>query len=191
LYSEHFGLIKDYNRDRGQNVKAKIFHTICLIILIGSYAGSFRIVGMLIRDFEGAKQRFSVDVGFVSAQTNWILFLVHSAVVLTVLILAYTMITRSEKSRRGLVMVLPLAGVLEVYGFYSGWITQTEDLGLDHTFIILMGLVVVGSITTFLLLVYTSGFMKTFFAFGSGDNSAQECQPIDHSAGSGVTNSVK
>lgn len=160
------GLIKDYQRDKGKNVKAKIFHAICLTLLIMSYAGSFQILGMLIRDFEGAQQRFSSNVGPVPGQLHWIIYLVHSALVMTVIILAYQMIRRSEKSRKLLVKLLPLAGLLEVFSFYRGWILDGDDLGVGHGAIILIGFVIVGGITTLIFWVYTSEFMKTFFLLG-------------------------
>ena len=64
------GLVKDYQRDKGKHVTAKVFHAICLALLISSYAGSFKIIGMLMRNFDGAKERFSTDVGIVPGQTR-------------------------------------------------------------------------------------------------------------------------
>jgi hypothetical protein len=74
-----FGLIQDYKRDKGQNVKATVLHAVCLTILIASCAGSFRILGALIRNFDKAKERFSIDIGLVPGQLHFIFYLLHSA----------------------------------------------------------------------------------------------------------------
>jgi hypothetical protein len=160
------GLAQDYQRDKGKNIKAKVLHAVCLTVLIVSYAGSFKILGMLIRDFDGARERFSTNVGPISGEIHWIIYLVHSALVMTIIILAYQMIRRLDKSRRLLVKLLPLAGLLEVFGFYRGWVTDGDDLGVNHGMVILIGLLFVGGITTLIFLVYNSRFMKEFFAFG-------------------------
>lgn len=158
------GLTHDFKRDKGKHAKAKVLQTICLTILIASYAGSFKILGMLIRDFDRARQHFSVAFGPVSADVSWMMYLIQSAVVLTVLILAYQMIRRSDKSRSILVKLLPVAGLLEVFSFYRGWVIGGDDLGLNHGVIILIGCVIVGSITAFIFFVYQSKLMTDFFA---------------------------
>jgi hypothetical protein len=172
------GLIKDYQKDKGRHVKAKVFHAICLTVIIYSYAGSFQILGMLIRDFDGAHQRFSVPVGFVSGDVHWIIYLIHSALVMTIIILAYQMIRRSEKARRMLVILLPIAGLLEVFGFYRGWVSGEANLGVSDGLIILIGLVIVGGITLVIYLVYSSEFMKTFFVF-EHEKTLADTQVID------------
>lgn len=159
------GLAQDYQKDKKQNIKAKIFHAICLTILIASYAGSFKILGMLIRDFDGARERFSTSVGPISGQIHWAIYLVHSALVMTIIILAYQMIRRLDKSRRLLLKLLPLAGLLEVFSFYRGWIIDGDE-GVNHGVIIVIGLVIVGGFTVFIFWVYNSVFMKNFFAYG-------------------------
>jgi hypothetical protein len=159
------GLIKDFQKDKGQHVKAKVFHAICLTVIIFSYAGSFQILGMLIRDFEGAHQRFSTPVGFVPGQLHWIIYLIHSALVMTIIILAYQMIRRSEKSRKLLVTLLPAAGLLELFSFYRGWISDGDYLGVSNGLINLVGLLIVGGATLAIYMVYDSKFMKAFFSF--------------------------
>src|SRR5688500_8270802 len=106
------GLVKDYQRDKGKNIKAKVFHAICLTLLIASYAGSFKILGMLIRDFDGARERFSITVGPISGEISWYIYLVHSAIAMTIIILAYQMIRRLDKPRKMMIKILPLLGVL-------------------------------------------------------------------------------
>jgi hypothetical protein len=159
------GLVKDYQRDKGKNIKAKVFHAICLTLLVASYAGSFKILGMLIRDFDGAKERFSIAVGPISEEMTWYIYLVHSAIAMTIIILAYQMIRRVDKPRKMMTKILPLLGVVELFSFYRAWVIDGNELGVNHGVIILIGVLVVGGLTTFITLVYNSGFMKDFFAF--------------------------
>jgi hypothetical protein len=126
------GLIQDYQRDKGKNMKAKVFHAICLTFLIASYAGSFKILGMLVRNFDEARERFSTNVGPIPGQIHWVIYLLHSVVVMTIIVLAYQMIRRNDKSRKLLVKLLPLAGLLEVFSFYRGWVIDGDDLGVNH-----------------------------------------------------------
>jgi hypothetical protein len=161
------GLVQDYQKDKGQYIKAKVFHAICLTILVTSYAGSFKILGMLFRNFDGARERFSTSIGAIPGQVHWIIYLVHSVVVMTIIVLAYQMIRRSDKSRRLLVKLLPLAGILEVFGFYRGWVIDGDDLGVNHWVIVLIGVLFVGTLTTIIFRIYNSKFMKEFFGFRS------------------------
>jgi hypothetical protein len=159
-----FGLVKDYKKDYGQNTTAKILHAICLAILIASYAGSFRILGMLTRNFNKVRERFSVDVGIVPGQLHFVLYLLHSALAMTVIVVAYQMIKRNEKSRRLLTILLPILALLEVFSFYRGWIIDADDLGMNHAFIFLIGFLLIGGLTSIIIAIYKSKSMTTFFA---------------------------
>ncbi len=158
-----FGLMQDYKKDSEQNLKAKVLHAICLTILIASYAGSFRILGMLLRNFDKAKERFSADVCLVPGQLHFIFYLLHSALAMTVVILAYQMIRRNNKSRRLLLIVLPFLALLEVFSFYRGWVTDSGDLELNHFMIVLIGFLLVGGLASSIIAIYKSKFMITFF----------------------------
>ena len=157
------GLIQDYKKDSGQNIKAKVLHAICLTVLIASYAGSFRILGALIRNFDKVKERFSVDVGLFPGQLHFIFYLVHSALAMTVVIVAYQLIRRREKSRSLLITLLPFLGLLEVFSFYRGWVTDADDFELNHFMILLFGLLLVGGLTGLIITIYKSKSMTTFF----------------------------
>lgn len=159
-----FGLIQDYKRDKGQNTRAKVFHAICLTILIAGYAGSFRIIGTLTRNFDKAHERFSVDVGLVSGQLHFIFFLLHSILSMTIIIIAYQMIRRNQKSRKLLITLLPFLALLEIFGFYRGWIIEVGDLGVNHGVILLMGFLLIGGLTSVIVAIYKSKFMRIFFA---------------------------
>jgi hypothetical protein len=159
-------LVQDYQRDKGKNIKAKVFHAICLTYMIAGYAVSYKTIGMLIRDFDGARERFSANVGPVSGQVQWFIYLVSSAVGIAIIILSYQMVRRLDKSRRLLLKLLPLAGILEAFNFYRGWVIDGDDFGLNHGIIILIGLLVAGGLTTLIFLVYNSNLMKEFFSIG-------------------------
>jgi hypothetical protein len=158
-----FGLIQDYKRDKGQNTRAKVFHVVCLTILIASYAGSFRVLGMLTRNFDKAQERFSVDVGLVPGQIHFIFYLLHSVLAMTVIIIAYQMIRRNDKSRKLLITLLPFLALLEIFSFYRGWIIDGDDLGVNHGIILLIGFLLIGGLTSVIVAVYKSKFMTTFF----------------------------
>jgi hypothetical protein len=51
-----------------KGIKAKTLHAICLVILVVNYAVVFRILGMLIQNFDKTKERFGSNVGIVSGQ---------------------------------------------------------------------------------------------------------------------------
>ena len=103
------GLVHDYKRDKGQNVKAKVFHAACLTVLIFGYADSFNILRMLIWNFDGIKEHFSTDLGLISGQIHWFIYLAHPAIAIIILTLAYQIIRRVDKSRMLLVKLLPWA----------------------------------------------------------------------------------
>ncbi len=158
-----FGLTNDYKRDKGQNIKAKILHAICLTILMASYAGYFGILGMLVRNFDKVKEKFSFDVGIVSGQLHFILYLLHSILAMAVVAVAYQMIKRNEKSRRLLTFLLPFLALLEVFNFYRGWVADGDDLEVSHGFIFLIGFLLFGGLTSAIIAIYKSKFMMTFF----------------------------
>lgn len=159
------GLAHDYNKDKGTNIKAKVCHGICLAVLISSYAGSMKIIGMLIRDFDGARKRFSIPFGPISGEAQWLIYLGHSAVVITVVILAYQMIRRSDKSRVWLLRILPVAALFEVFSFCRSWILGSVDIGVEDGIIILFALIFIAGTTAAIIFIYSSKFMRDFFAF--------------------------
>lgn len=158
-----FGLIADYKKDSGQHTMAKILHAICLTMLIGCYAGSFRILGTWIRNFDKVKERFTVDVGIVPGQLHFVFYLIHSALAMTTIVLAYRMISRHEKSRQWLIKLLPFLGLFEVFGFYRGWVADGDDLNLNHAVILFIGFLIVGGLTSFVIAIYKSRAMTVFF----------------------------
>ena len=158
-----FGLMQDYKKDSGQNTKAKVFHAVCLTILIASYAGSFRILGTLLRNFDKAQERFSVDVGVVPGQLHFIFYLLHSALAMTTVVLAYQMIRRNDKARKWLIILLPFLALLEVFSFYRGWVSATDDFEGNHLSIVLIGILLVGGLAGSVIAIYKSKSMITFF----------------------------
>ncbi len=159
------GLYRDYKRDAGLNRKAKIYHAILLTLLLASYAGSFGIVGAIIRNFEGVKNQFSVDVGIVPGQVHLFLYFLHTLVSLAVLVFAYQMISRKETARKRLVTLLPLLGILSVFSFYRGWLNTPDELILSDGMIILIGVIIMGGLTMLYMKIYNSEWMKKFFTF--------------------------
>lgn len=158
------GLVQDYKRDKGRNLRAKVLHAVCLGVLIASYAGSFRVLGLLARNFSKVKERFSVDVGVVPGQLHFILYLLHSALAMAVVVVAYRLIRRNEKSRRLLINLLPFLALLEVFSFYRGYLIDGDDLGVDHLLVVFTGILIIGGLTTIFIAVYRSKMMRMFFA---------------------------
>ncbi len=167
------GLVNDYKRDEGRNVRAKVFHAICLATLIVSYTGSFRILASWIRNFERAKGIFSVDVGLVPGQLHFIFYLLHSVLAMVVIVVAYGMIKRNDRSRKLLIRLLPFLAFLEVFSFYRGWLSDGDDLGVNHAMIVLTGFLVIGGLASIIIAIYSSRMMRIFFTVGQGQLEAE------------------
>jgi|GEM_PF-6879671 len=160
-----FGLFKDYKRDAGLNKKAKAYHAVLLSLLLITYAGSFGIIGQLLRNFGEIKAAVSVDVGIVPGQVHFIFYFLNVLVSLVVLLSAYQMISRNEQARKRLVTLLPFLGFLSIFSFYKSWIVSDDDLLIDHWIILLLGTVFMGGLAAIYFKIYNSHWMQTFFRF--------------------------
>jgi len=161
------GLYRDSKKDPGLNVKAKRYHAILLCLFFLSYAGSFGILGWLVRNFDKAVTRFGVDVGMVPGNVHLIFFFLHLGVSLAALVFAYQMITRNKQARRRFVKLVPLLGMLSVFNFYRGWLSTPDELILSDWTIIAIAMIVMGGITFVYWKVYSSDWMDSFFNFQS------------------------
>jgi hypothetical protein len=160
-----FGLFRDFKRDKGENNKAKIFHSILLTFLIWAFAGSFGKIGWLIRNFDKTKKLFGTEVGILSGNFNLITFYLNLVLSLIVLVFAYQMINRKENARKKLLIFLPFLAITSVFQFYISWLKDGDDALFNDSIILLIGAVVIGTITFIYLKVYGSNFMKTFFNY--------------------------
>jgi len=168
-----FGLIRDFKRDKGLNKKAKIYHSILITLLIALYAGSFGVLGSVIRNFEKIKARFSVDIGIISGEIHIVLYFLHLGISLFVLVFAYQMVSRKEIARKRLLIFLPVLGVLSTFNFYRGWLNIPNEPGeliLNDWVILLIGLIIAGGLTILYMKVYSSEWMKKFFQFQHSKN---------------------
>ena len=84
---------------------------------------------------------------------------------MTVLILAFLMAKRHLKARQLFFYFLPVLALSEVFSFYRGWLSVEDGLELHPGLIFLIAFVIYGGITTAILLIYNSKFMKDFFSF--------------------------
>lgn len=159
------GLFRDFKRDKGKNNKAKIFHSILLTFLIWAFAGSFGKIGWLIRNFDRTKELFGTKVGILSGNFNLIIFYLNLALSLIVLVFAYQMINRKESARKKLLIFLPFLAVTSVFQFYTSWLKVGEDALFNDSIILLIGAIVIGTVTFIYLKVYGSNFMKSFFNY--------------------------
>ena len=160
-----FGLFKDYKRDKGLNKKAKIYHSILLTLLLTSYAGSFRVLGSIIRNFDKVETLVNIDIGIIPGQVHFVLYFLNLVTSLIVLVFAYQMINRNEVARKRLLLFLPFLGILSVFTFYKGWVNSSGENIINDWTIILIGIIIIGSITTIYIKVYRSEWMKKFFTF--------------------------
>ena len=158
-----FGLMRDYNRDKGLHAKAKVTHAIILALIIINYGGTFQILGSIIRNFDKVQESFSVPVGFVPGQIHFTFYLVHTALALVILYFAAQMINRNKKAKGRLLALLPLLAFVEIFSFYRGWIIDGDDLGFNHAVIILIGIIVMGGSIAVIYKIYKSRFMVDFF----------------------------
>ena len=159
-----FGLFRDFKRDKGENTKAKIFHSILLTFLIWAFAGSFGKIGWLIRNFDKTKELFGTEAGILSGNFNLIIFYLNLVLSLIVLVFAYQMINRKENARKKLLIFLPFLAVTSVFQFYTSWLKGGDAL-FNDAIILFIGAVIIGTITLIYLKVYGSNFMKTFFNY--------------------------
>ncbi len=160
-----FGLFRDFKRDKGKNKKAKTFHTILLTLLILAFAGSFGKIGWLIRNFDKTKQLFGNEIGILSGNVNLLIFYSNLVLSLIVLVFAYQMINRKENARKKLLIFLPILAIPSVFQFYISWMKAGDDALFNDLVILLIGAIVIGTITFIYLKVYGSNFMKIFFNF--------------------------
>lgn len=160
-----FGLFRDFKRDQGMNSKAKIWHTVLLTLFLAVYAGSFAVLGSLIRNFDMIKTQYSVDVGLVPGPIHLALYFLHIVISLILLVLAYQLLSRKESARKWLLIFLPILGGLQVFSFYRGWHSVPNDLVISDLTVVLIGIIIMGGFTLLYLKVYSSRWMKAFFQF--------------------------
>jgi hypothetical protein len=61
----------------------------------------------------------------------------------------------------------------EIFSFYRGWLADGDDLGMNHSLIILIGFLFIGGLTVGVIAIYNSRFMKIFF------NAELKTRPFD------------
>lgn len=156
-------IITDYGTDKGKHTKAKIFHAICMLLLVYSCADAPAILGRILAHFGNFQQKLDVPVGFISGHAHMFLYIAHTLICTIVLILAARMFNRRDSARKQLIYVLPLLVLSEGINFYMGWVGAGDDQELSDMLIFWIGFAVMGSIGGVIMWIYSTRFMKEFF----------------------------
>lgn len=166
------GLVQDYRRDPGRYVKAKIFHTICLALICIANASAFAVIGAMIGNFDKYRETFGYPIGVISADMHVLIVVIHAIFSVVILMVAFQLIRRREKARRILIYLLPFDALLEIFGFYRGWMSGNEP-DQQSLLAILTGTLLIGGIAAAIILIYNSRMMKAFFHPDDNDISSE------------------
>jgi hypothetical protein len=157
------GLYYNYQQDKGQHRKAKIWQAICLGLLVQAYAGTVRQALWLPGHWDTAYQKYSRAVGFMPGTGHWLFYLLHIGFALLALGTVTGMVNRSNVARQRLFWLLPLLVLFETFSFYRGWLSDGSVEITTHYIILLVGFIFNGMIALGMLLLYRSQFMKAFY----------------------------
>lgn len=158
------GLTKNYRLDAGEHKTAKIIHAVCLSVLCLAYSGSFRHIGWLMFHFDKTREIYSADIGIVPGNIHFLIYLVHLALVLFVIMFCYQMIGRNNKARVQLLYFLPFLALTEAFNFYRGWFSEGDEGQINHLLVFWIGLILFGGLSALMIIAYTGKSMKAFFA---------------------------
>jgi hypothetical protein len=157
--------MNDFKIDQGQNKMAKTFQTICLALIVLHTATSVRYFGWLFRHFDKAQEKYTSDVGIIPGEVHFLIFVSNILLLLSVLIIAFFLANRNLKARKLLFYFLPALALTETFNVYRGWLSDGDDAGFNHGIIFLIGFVIFGTISSGILLLYNTKFMKDFFNY--------------------------
>ena len=169
-------LRRDFARDPGEHKRVKIQHAVWMIALVYFYTGSAKYIGWLIGNFDAARERLAVPLGFISGGVNFAAFVVHVCLSLVVLLCAAAMLNRSEKARALLVRLVPPLVLLEAVAFLRGWMSD-GPAEIGPGWILFMGLALFGALGAGLLRFYRSSAAKAYFAFGPYRTTMRQAPP--------------
>ncbi len=158
-----FWLYKDFKNDKGLHIKAKIFHSILIFLLMSSFAGSFARLGWTIGHMDKIIERFGVDVGIVPGPVHLIIYFVNLVLSLTILVLAYQMVRRKDMARKLFMNLFPILALTTVFNIYRGWLSETGGIELSDLTIFIGGFIVMSGISFLYLKIYSSKWMVEFF----------------------------
>ncbi|GAB3655989.1 hypothetical protein GCM10027594_28810 [Hymenobacter agri] len=161
------GLYHNYQSDRGQHGKAKVWQAICLALLVQAYSNIFGQLAWLLGNWNAQQQKYGGAVGYVSGELHWCLYLLHLGLALLTLLTALRMINRSDAARRRLLWLLPLLVLVETFSFYRGWLRGSVEAPAMHAFVLALGLAFNGGVALMMTLVYRSKFMRAFYQAAS------------------------
>lgn len=156
-------LYRDFKKDPGEHVRAKIVHSIMLFALVVQFANAFREAGAVVGRFNETVGRFSQDVGVVPGDVHIVIFFLQIIVSVIISVLAFKMGVRNDKARKQFLTIIPFGGLLYVFGFYRGWLSVPGDPFLNDLLVVVIGTLVISALVIPYLLVYRSPMMLSFF----------------------------
>ncbi len=156
-------ILKEYNKDKGENSKAKTFNLIISLFLLYLFASTTK--NELIWAFDqlhNFKEKVFIGIGILPpflSGLSWLLYVTLSFILSALVILV---VLRREKYRRVFINTLPFYWILNSINFYKFIIEKNDEVStfeyLIPTILILNGIFVI-----LLYVFYTRNFIKKLF----------------------------
>lgn len=167
-----FVLNLDFKKDLGENIKAKIYHSIFVLLLVFIFTSAIFSISWLIRG-DGMRYRSEVEHGMIPESLNLVLYYLSEINKILIFLLAFGLAMRKKWAKKWLSLLL-------VYWLLDTWLVflrtseLTDDIlssiwrePLNSTLLVwLIGIMIlqVSFVLTFIL-IYRSKFMNTFFNY--------------------------
>ncbi|MBO9700372.1 MAG: hypothetical protein J7604_09205 [Sporocytophaga sp.] len=153
----------DYQTDKNQHIKAKITNSIILVVFTLMYSESFRYILWMTRNFDKARARWAVPIGFISGELHFMINLIQSITATLLMYFLFTTIKRKESGRIWAMRLIPVLAFTETIAFYRGWISEGNDSFTDRFLAITIGCGIFGSLSIAIINIYKSIYMDDFF----------------------------
>lgn len=156
-------LFRDFNRDKGEHQKAKVFHFILSLLLVFFFSGVLSYFLAVFGRFDEVRALHEIPIGILPVQLNLWSFVANTLLCVALVLIVFRMALRNEKARKLLNIVLPCVVITQTINFYQGFVGGGPIGDMSHGMILLVGFVIMAGIAAIILAVYNSAFMKAFF----------------------------
>lgn len=154
--------IKEYQKDKGENISAKISNLIISLFLFQLYAGNIKENLYWFFDNKSEfKEDVLVQIGILTpflSGLSWFLYLAMCFILTGLVIL---LVLRKEKYRIIFLRMLPFFYLIESANMYK-YIVKSNEIGNTDLLIPIL-LFLVGIFAFLLYIFYSSNFVKRFF----------------------------
>lgn len=156
-------LYNDYKRDKRQHLKAKIYHSVFLLLITLMYVDSFRFFLWMLWHFDLAMTTWSKPVGVIGGEFHLFINIVNVLIGMALTCFSYQASTRKEYGRIWIIKLFPVVALTETFTFYRGWTSDGFDSETNHTLILFIGALLFGGLCFTIIKVYASNYMLLFF----------------------------